>query len=229
MNFCTRRPCFIDHLFLTFDFGQVPRRNFLQFFPFLVLRCFCCKNFRSLRHRNELVNQVVVLQWIFTFSCNMVFMVMRYRISHMHSRRFISFQNTRKFCFNYVGCTTPTISQNFTRHSRSHWCFQLLTSILDGLFEFLILRVDEIDPTQFSCVSQMEFFIRPLCLLLQLGILSIFSQSSGHRWSGLDVSCFLVNLPPDHIYPSGAFSSSRVNCVKPVQRCDKSRHPSIFQ
>ena len=26
----------IDHLFLTFDFCQVPRRNFLQFFPFLV-------------------------------------------------------------------------------------------------------------------------------------------------------------------------------------------------
>ena len=38
-------------------------------------------------------------------------------------------------------------------------------------------------------------------------------------WSGLDVSCFLVNLPPDQVYPSGAFSSSR----------DKSREPSMFQ
>ena len=28
-------------LFLHFDFGQVPRRNFLQFFPFLVHCCFC--------------------------------------------------------------------------------------------------------------------------------------------------------------------------------------------
>ena len=34
---------------------------------------------------------------------------MRYRISHPHSCGFNSFQNTRKFCFNYVGCTTPTI------------------------------------------------------------------------------------------------------------------------
>ena len=30
MNCSARRPCFIDHLFLTFDFCQVPRRNFLH-------------------------------------------------------------------------------------------------------------------------------------------------------------------------------------------------------
>ena len=53
MNCSARRPCFIDHLFLTFDFGQVPRRNFLQFFPFLVHCCFRCRNFHSLRHRNK--------------------------------------------------------------------------------------------------------------------------------------------------------------------------------
>ena len=42
MNFCARRPCFIDHLFLTSDFRQVPRRNFPQFVPFLVHCCLCC-------------------------------------------------------------------------------------------------------------------------------------------------------------------------------------------
>ena len=31
VNCSARRPCFIDHLFPTFDFRQVPRRNFLQF------------------------------------------------------------------------------------------------------------------------------------------------------------------------------------------------------
>ena len=56
-----RRPCFIDHFFLTSDVRQVPRRNFLQFFPFLVHRCFRCRNFHSLRHRNKFVNQIVVL------------------------------------------------------------------------------------------------------------------------------------------------------------------------
>ena len=37
----------------------------------------------------------------------------------------------------------------------------------------------------------------------------------------LDVSCFLVNFTPDHLYPSGGFSSNKVNCVKPVQGSDK--------
>ena len=36
---------------------------FLQFFPFLVTRCFCCRNFLSLKHRNKIVNQIVVLWW----------------------------------------------------------------------------------------------------------------------------------------------------------------------
>ena len=38
--------------------------------------------------------------------------------------------------------------------------------------EFRILGVDEIDPTQFSFVFKMELFLRPLLLLLQLGVLS---------------------------------------------------------
>ena len=42
----------------------------------------------------------------------------------------------------------------------------------DNAFEFRILWVDEIDPSQFSIVFKMELFIRPLLLLLQLGVLS---------------------------------------------------------
>ena len=60
---------------------------------------------------------------------------MRYRISHTHSCGFISFQNTSKFCLIFVRSTTPTILHNFTGHSRSHWCFQLLTRVLDGFLE----------------------------------------------------------------------------------------------
>ena len=52
--------------------------------------------------------------------------------------------------------------------------FPISTSILDGFLEFLILGVDEIDPSQFSSVFKMELFIRPLLLLLQLGVLSHF-------------------------------------------------------
>ena len=51
---------------------------------------------------------------------------------------------------------------------------QLLTRVLNGLFEFLVLRVNEINPSQFSCVFKMELLMRPLLLLLPLGILSNF-------------------------------------------------------
>ena len=133
----------------------------------------------------------------FSFSCNMVFMMIWWRFSHTQSFGFISFQNTRKSCFNVIGCTTPTILlHNFAGQSRSHRCFQILTNILDGFFEFLILRVNEIDPLQFSCALQMEFFIRPLLLLLQLAIFPIVFQISGHKRSGLDVCSILVNLLP---------------------------------
>ena len=49
-----------------------------------------------------------MLQWILSFSCNMVLMIWRFRVSHTHSGGFISFQNTRKFCLIFVRCTTPT-------------------------------------------------------------------------------------------------------------------------
>ena len=49
------------------------------------------------------------------------------------------------------------------RHSRSHyWCLQLLTHVLDDFFEFRILWIDEIDPSQFSYVFKKELFIRQL-------------------------------------------------------------------
>ena len=50
--------------------------------------------------------------------------------------------------------------------------FQLLTCVLDGFLEFLILGVDEINSTQFSCVFEMNLFFRPLLFFLQLGMLS---------------------------------------------------------
>ena len=47
---------------------------------------------------------------------------------------------------------------DLARHGGGDWSFQFLASILDGFFEFLILRVDEIDPSQFSCAIELKFF-----------------------------------------------------------------------
>ena len=40
---------------------------------------------------------------------------------------------------------------------------------------------------------------------------------------------FLLISHPDHMSPSGGFSSNRVNFVKPVHESDKSDDPSAFQ
>ena len=48
--------------------------------------------------------------------------------------------------------------------STLHGCFQLFTCVLDGFFEFRILWVGEIDPTQSSNVFKIDLFIGSLLL-----------------------------------------------------------------
>ena len=70
MNFYAFCPCFIDHLFLTSDFRQVPRPNLFQFLLFFIHCCFCCGNFHGLRHRNKFVNEIIMLHGVDTLqSC----------------------------------------------------------------------------------------------------------------------------------------------------------------
>ena len=63
----------------------------------------------------------------------MVFMILLYRVSHTHSCGFISFQKTRKFCLNFVGCTTPT-----RRNSRPTMRRVMNTASLIQRFFFLL-------------------------------------------------------------------------------------------
>ena len=162
-NFFSLRPRFIDHLFCYFWLSSSSTPKFSNFSHSLSTAAFAAWIFHSLRHKNQSIcdkNCNAVINCL--LSCNMVFMMIWYRISQTHSCRFI----TRKFCFTFVGFTTPTILlHNFARHSGNHWRFQFLTSILDGAPKFLVLRVNKLDPSQFSCVIQMELLIRPLLLL----------------------------------------------------------------
>ena len=75
MNFSALRPCFIDHLWFTSDFCQVPRRNLFKFLPLFIHRCFSCGYLHCLRHRNKFVYQIMMLQWIVSLSCKKVLMV----------------------------------------------------------------------------------------------------------------------------------------------------------
>ena len=44
------------------------------------------------------------------------------------------------------------------KHSRSHRRFQFLASIIDGFFEFLVLRVNEINSSKFSGIFPDKAF-----------------------------------------------------------------------
>ena len=48
---------------------------------------------------------------------------------------------------------------HLARHCRSHRRFQFVSSILDGFFEFLVLRVDEINSLQFSGIIEFWLFM----------------------------------------------------------------------
>ena len=148
MNCSVRRPRFIDHLFLTFDFRQIPRRIFLQFFPFLVPRWLRCQNFHSLRHRNKFVNYDVVLWWIFSpFPAKWSSWLggsefpIRILVDSMASRMHASFvlfltDPPLPQCFIILqGIAGATDVSNFLRAK------------IDGFLEFLILGVDERDST----------------------------------------------------------------------------------
>ena len=168
-----------------------------------------------------------MLQWIVSFSCNVVFVMMRSRISHSHSRRY---WNKFAAVSNFVGCTTPTIFHNYTGHSRSHWCFQtsyarswwfLWIPSPPGRWNgFLAIFVRFQDGTfpRTTFTSPSAWHASPL--------ISRALAMDDLAWMQV---VFLGNLSPDHMYPSGGFSSNRVNCVKPVQGSDKSRDPSMFQ
>ena len=87
------RPTSLLHrsLLSYFWFSLAPK--FSNFSHFLSTAAFAAGFFMAWG-RNKFVYQVVVLQWIVSFPCNMVFMMIWYWISHTHSRTFISFQNT---------------------------------------------------------------------------------------------------------------------------------------
>ena len=73
-------------------------------------------------------------------------------------------------------------------------------------------------------VSAHQFspHLSPIAVVKFLNISFYFDEGSPRNES-------LVNLTPNHIYPSGGFSSNKINRVKPVHGSDKSLDPSIFQ
>ena len=134
---------------------------------------------------------------------------------HTHALGFLCFQDTRQFWLVIIILATggPVLSaiHPFRRPSRRRWDFQLSPWTFDDLLQFLILRFNEINTSTSSDIVELWFFTcRPILLSPSfLSFLTYFSRFSGRKLSGLYVVCRLVNLLPDHMYPSGGFPSIR--------------------
>ena len=84
-------------------------------------------------------------------------------------------------------------------------------------------------PRNLLSFSSFGFSIAHFCFALLFAASDICFPISGHRLSGLEVVCFLVNLSPDHENPSGGLSFNKMNLVKPVHASVNSLSPSTFQ
>ena len=101
---------------------------------------------------------------------------------------------------------------------KSHW-YSNFSSIPKGFFELLVLRGQWNRFLVISCIIELWFFIGPFMPSPSAWHSFPFSSRAlAINWSVLDVRCFLVNLLPDHMYPSGSFLINRVNCVKTCAR-----------
>ena len=126
MNFCALRPCFIDHLFLLLTFVKFHAEIFFQILPFFIHCCLCCGNYHGLKHRNKFVHQIVMLQ-----RDSSIRILVDSLSSEIHAN--LDLKSSVLLCFFFLlflqGIAGATGVSNF------------LTSILDGLFAFLVLTI----------------------------------------------------------------------------------------
>ena len=226
MNFYSLIPCFIDHIFLVSDFGQLLMLKFSPIFPFLHHCCLCIWNFHCLRHRNELVNKTVMSHRTRSFRSDVILMRFVYSSLDPWSCALVGINNTSKSCLAFprfaVGLPTA-IYWYFASHCCWHRNFLLSSSGFDYELEFFIVWFDEVYwPLHCLALSSFSFSIAHLCC-------DICVHTSGHTSSGREVVYFLVSLLPDHVYPSGGLSFKKMNLVNPVHASDYSFSPSTFQ
>ena len=79
---------------------------FFRVVPIILHCCPCIWYFHCLRHRNKFLHHIVVTQWIYPFSCNVIFVILVRRSFHAFPRRFIGFNNTSAFCLVFLNCAT---------------------------------------------------------------------------------------------------------------------------
>ena len=198
MNFSALIPCLFDHFFLVSDFGQLPCRNFLQFFPFFLRCCFCIRKFHCSRLRNELVNNTVVSHRNHPFCSDVILMRCVYRSFYPWSRALVGINNTSIFCLAFpntaVGFSTA-LYRYFARHCCWHRNFQLSPSGFDCDCEFFIVWFYEVYSSHLSGIVEFWFLDSPslFCFLF-----CCIRHMSPHIWPYIvrTRGCFFLYVSP---------------------------------
>ena len=182
---------------------------------------FCIWYFHRLKHRNKLVHKIVMVQWINSSSCNMIFMTFMKSSFHTLSRRFVGFNNAGVFCLtnclNAVGFPV-LFASGFAKHCSWHRNFQLSSRIFHNLLEFFVSGINEVNTTQLSGIVKLRFFDSPLLPLFSCRRFRHIFLISGHKESGLEVVCFLVSLLPRPCIPiRWCFIQYRISCTQGIR------------
>ena len=189
-------PCFSDHLFFVSDFVSCHAgisRVFPILSPMQLLRLFFIAWGIG-------INLCTRLLWLndFSFSCNMIFIILVKRSFHVLPRRFIGLNNASVFClailFNATGFPV-LLTFKFAKHSGWHRNFQLSTRIIHDSFEFLIIRINEVNTTQISSIVELRFLDSTLLLFLCISTHQTYLSKSQATKCLVWRSFVLLSLP----------------------------------
>ena len=123
--------CFLDNLLFALYFGHLPCWQLFELLPFLVLCCFCIRNFHCSEHRNKLVHQIVVTYGIEHSFRDVIIMISWYSGFHTLSKGFVSFHDACMLWFWNFG---PAMDSSMLGR-----CF------FSGFFELFLIPIDEAD------------------------------------------------------------------------------------
>ena len=130
-----------------------------------------------------------------------------YRSLNPWSCALVGINNTSKSCPAFPNIAAGLQSASywyFARHCCWHRNFQLSSGGFYYELEFFVVWFHEVYSSRLS--GSVEFlFLALFCLLL---------CCIRHTSSGREVSCFLVSLSQDHVYPSSGLSFNKMNLVK---------------
>ena len=199
-------------------------------FPIFSHCCLCIWCFHCLRQRNKFVHSSAVNESVpFPAKWSSWF------LWGDPSMRFLtesSASSMQAYCV--LHSSTRQVSLYFSqlkcaKHCGWHRYSQLSSRILHGVFEFLIIRINEVNTTQSSGVVELWFLDSPFLFFFAFRRIGhIFPNLRPHSvWSGGRL--FSCQSPPGPCTSIRVFRSKKVNLVKPLHVSDNSRSPSTFQ